>query len=145
MPKKVATKAEVQQQIEARRSWSERRAGSLSGTCCPEAHLDLELNITCAKDSVREEMKDRHSKELSMKDEIISLLKEKLSTRKGGSGPSSGGGSSNPKSVDVDEDPPKALEERTTSKKMTLPTLQKFSGDGNAFDRWLHKFSHYIC
>ena len=104
---------------------------------------DVELNVARAKDSVREEMKDRHSKELAMKDEIIMLLKEKLSTKKGSSGPSLGGGSSNSKPVEVDKDPPRAVEERTTSKKMTLPTLQKFNGDGDAFDHWLRKFSHY--
>ena len=109
-----------------------------------ECRRDMELNVARAKDSVREEMKGRHSKELAMKDEIITLLKEKLSTKKGSSGPSLGGGSSNSKPVEVDKDPPQAVEERTTSKKMTLSTLPKFNGDGDAFDRWLCKFSHYL-
>ena len=78
-----------------------------------------------------------------MKDEIISLLKEKLATERKSAGLSLGGGSSASESVGGDKEPPKVAEERTTSKKMTLPTLQKFGGDGDAFDRWLRKFSHY--
>lgn len=46
--------------------------------CC----RDAELNASHAKDSVREEIKDRHLKELSMKDEMISLLKEKLQLKR---------------------------------------------------------------
>ena len=45
--------------------------------------------------------------------------------------------------MEVDKDPPRAVEERTTSKKMTFPTLLKFNGDGDAFNHWLHKFTHY--
>lgn len=42
-----------------------------------------------------------------MVDEIIALFKEKLSTKKGGFGPSLGGGSSSHKSAEeVDKDPP---------------------------------------
>ena len=87
-------------------------------------------------------MKDRHLKKLSMKDEIISLLKEKLATERKNADLSLGGGSSISESLEGDKVPPKVAEERT-SKKMTLPTPQKFSGDGDAFDRWLQKFSHY--
>ena len=46
-----------------------------------ECHRDVERNASRAKESVHEEIKDRHLKELSMKDEIISLLKEKLATK----------------------------------------------------------------
>ena len=46
--------------------------------CC----RDAELNASHAKDSVHEEIKDRHLKELSMKDEMISLLKEKLQLKR---------------------------------------------------------------
>ena len=58
----------------------------------------MELNVARAKDSVHEVIKDRYLKEVSMKDEIIMLLKEKLSTKKGSSAPSLGGGSNNSKS-----------------------------------------------
>ena len=57
-----------------------------------ECHYDAELNASHAKESVHEEMKDRHLKELSMKDEIISLLKEKLATEKKSAGLSLGAG-----------------------------------------------------
>ena len=107
-----------------------------------ECRRDPELNTSRAKESAREEMKDRHLKEMSMKDEIISLLKEKLATERKNAGLSLGGGSSASESVEGDKEPPKVAEERT-AKKMTLPTLQKFGGDGDAFDRWLRKFSHY--
>ena len=107
-----------------------------------ECRCDAELNTSRAKESAREEMKDRHLKEMSMKDEIISLLKEKLSTERKNAGLSLGGGSSASESVEGDKEPSKVAEERT-AKKMTLPTLQKFDGDGDAFDRWLRKFSHY--
>ena len=107
-----------------------------------ECRRDTELNASRAKESAREEMKDRHLKEMSMKDEIISLLKEKLATERKNAGLSLGGGSSASESVEGDKEPPKVAEERT-AKKMTLPTLQKFGGDGDAFDRWLRKFSHY--
>ena len=50
--------------------------------CC----RDAELNSLHAKESAHEEMKNRHLKELSMKDEVISLLKEKLATEKKGAG-----------------------------------------------------------
>ena len=107
-----------------------------------ECRRDAELNASRAKESTREEMKDRHLKELSMKDQIISLLKEKLATERKIAGLSLGSGSSASESVEGDKEPPKVAEERT-AKKMTLPTLQKFGGDGDAFDRWLLKFSHY--
>ena len=107
-----------------------------------ECRRDTELNASRAKESAREEMKDRHLKEMSMKDEIISLLKEKLATERKNAGLSLGGGSSASESVEGDKEPPKVAEERT-AKKMTLPTLQKFGGDGDAFDCWLRKFSHY--
>ena len=48
-----------------------------------ECRRDTELNASRVKESVREEMKDRHLKELSMKDEIISLLKEMPQTAQG--------------------------------------------------------------
>ena len=107
-----------------------------------ECRHDAELNASRAKESAREEMKDRHLKEMSMKDEIISLLKEKLATERKNAGLSLGGESSASESVEGDKEPPKVAEERT-AKKMTLPTLQKFGGDGDAFDRWLRKFFHY--
>ena len=99
--------------------------------CC----RDVELNASRAKESGREEMKDRHMKESSMKGEIISL--EKLAAKKKSAGLSLGGRLSNSESVERDKEPPKVAEERTTSKKMTLPTLQKFGGDDDAFDCWL--------
>ena len=107
-----------------------------------ECRRDAKLNTSRAKESAREEMKDRHLKEMSMKDEIISLLKEKLATERKNAGLSLGGESSTSESVEGDKEPPKVAEERT-AKKMTLPTLQKFGGDGDAFDRWLRKFFHY--
>ena len=105
-----------------------------------ECRCDAELNASRAKESGREEMKHRQLKELSMKDEIISLLKEKLATEKKSADLSLGGGSSTSELVEADKEPHKVAEERTTSKKMTLPILQKFSGDGDTFDCWLQKF-----
>ena len=75
---------------------------------------DAELNASRAKESVREEMKDRHLKEWSMKDEILSL--EKLATEKKSAGLSLRGGWNASESVERDKKPPKVAEERTTSK-----------------------------
>ena len=44
-------------------------------------------------------MKDRHLKEMSMKDEIISPLKEKLANKRKNAGLYLGGGSSAPESM----------------------------------------------
>ena len=47
-----------------------------------ECRRNTELNASQAKESAHEEMKDRHLKEMSMKDEITSLIKEKLATER---------------------------------------------------------------
>ena len=82
-----------------------------------EAHCELEkcrrdaeLNASRPKQSVREEMKDRHLKEWSMKDKIISL--EKLATKKKSAGLSLRGGLSASESVERDKEPPKVAEEK---------------------------------
>ena len=76
-----------------------------------------------------------------MKDEIISLLKDKLSGVKPKESPShgQGGGSDAAKLSEINEE----SKAKPTSKKMTLPSLPKFIRDGDTFDRWLRKFSHY--
>ena len=47
-----------------------------------ECQCDMKLNALRTKESVHEEMKNRHLKKLSMKDQRISLLKEKLATKR---------------------------------------------------------------
>ena len=76
-----------------------------------------------------------------MKDEIFSLLKENFSGVKPKESPSHDleCKSGTAKLSEVYEEP----KAKPTSKTMTLPSQPKFNRNGDAFDCWLCKISHY--
>ena len=116
-------------------------------------YKDVEIKVARAKNAVQEEMREAHSREIAVRDDMIALLKEKVALLEGRRRPEEeecpnlGGGSDPPaveaaRTLEVHETSPVELHMPSTTRKMTLPPLARFSGDSkddDAFDRWVRK------
>ncbi len=113
------------------------------------AQRDLELAIARAKDCIRAE----HAKELDTRDELISLLKEKVrrllqESEKADSSDETGESKLGSGSPQV-ESPPKDLGlEGDRTRRMTLPRVPMFTGeektgDEETFEKWVRKLERH--
>ena len=136
-----------------------------------QLRTEMKFEIMSAKEMVRDELIKAHARDLSTRDELLSLLKEKveslqtcgaaIKTKTGKDSSDLGGGLSIGKAVDkiptgvaeknkaAKSPTPQSKEECASpdDKRMRLPALPKFSGDdsedGSAFDRWARKIDKH--
>ena len=155
----------LQEQLEESRDTVERKQWTID-----QLQKDIELEVMRAKEKLRDELHTEYARELSTRDDLVQLLKGRVAELEeqmelGGSqrqfcstlrqtppktsvaGKDLGGGSTHPS--DPPDIPPLGSEENEPTlsrRKLTVPSLPKFSGDkldDDSFDRWIRKLQRH--